>query len=291
MTMPNSRVLFASSLSMGLLVGCATLATDPMIENARQKVMQVQVDEEAVRYAQPDIARAQQLMYAADQAIKDGYTDLAKHDAYLANQIACAAEQSGKEHAALDRIAAGESERQQIQLDARDREASAGREHDRAQIAEQNAQNSPASAGQATMTSQDLQSELEGLNAQQSDRGLVVNFGDELFDTDKASLKPGVNHALDQLAQVLNAHPERRVLAEAHSDGAGSNDNAPDLSQRRASALKDALVQRGVSADRIDVAGPGSEGTVASSDNSGGGQPIRWVQVIISDQTGSVASR
>jgi outer membrane protein OmpA-like peptidoglycan-associated protein len=286
MKKPNARILLASSLSMGLLAGCATTPTDPTIANARQLVAQAQADPQAVRYAQPEIVRAQQLMYASDQAIRDGYPDLARHDAYLATEIASAAEQTGKEHADLDRIADAERERQQIQLDERDREAAAARAQ--AQVAQQNV---PASSGPTTATSQDLQSELAGLNAQQTDRGLVVNFGDELFDTDKASLKPGVNHALDQLAQVLNAHPERRLLAEAHTDGAGSNDNDPGLSQRRASALKDALVQRGVSADRIDVAGAGKEDTVASNDTSGGGQSIHWVEVIISDQTGTVASR
>jgi outer membrane protein OmpA-like peptidoglycan-associated protein len=288
MTKPNARILLASSLSMGVLAGCATLPADPMIATARQTVAQAQADPEAVRYAQPDIARAQQLMYAADQAIRDGYPDLARHDAYLATQIAGVAEQTGREHADLDRVADAERERQQIQLDERDREASAARAD--AQAAQQNAQNAQASAGQTTATGQDLQSELAALNAQQTDRGLVVNFGDELFDPGKASLKPSVSQSVDQLAQVLNAHPERRVLAQAHTDSAGP-DNDPDLSARRATALKDALVQRGISADRIDVAGPDNQGTGASNNSSGGGQPVRWVEVIISDQSGNLASR
>jgi outer membrane protein OmpA-like peptidoglycan-associated protein len=286
MKKPNARVLLASSLSMGVLAGCATVPPDPIIANARQTVAQAQADPEAVRYAQPDIARAQQLMYAADQAIRDGYPDLARHDAYLATEIATAAEQTGREHADLDRIADADRERQQIQLDARAREASAARAD--AQAAQQDAQTAQANAGQTTASSQDLQSELATLNAQQTDRGLVVNFGDELFNPGNASLKPSVSQSLDQLAQVLNAHPERRVLAQAHTDGAGSDN---DLSARRASALKDALVQRGVSADRVDVAGPDDQGTVASNNSAGGGQPVRWVEVIISDQSGNVASR
>jgi outer membrane protein OmpA-like peptidoglycan-associated protein len=289
MKWPSSRVICASSLSLGLVVGCATMATDPMLENARLKVAQVQVNDQAVKYAQPDIVRAQQLLYAADKASRDGYTELARHDAYLANQIACVAEQTGYEHAALDRIARGESERQQIRLEARDREVSV--EHAHAQMAEQRAQNAEVVADQATAQARELQSELAGLNAQQTDRGLVVKFGDVLFDTDKASLKPGASRALDQLAQMLSAHPARRVLAEGHTDSVGSDEHNIDLSTRRAAALKEALVQRGVSGDRIEVSGMGKEGAVASNDNSGGRQLNRRVEVIISDETGNFASR
>ncbi len=234
-------------------------------------------------------------MDSADKASGDGYTDLARHDAYLANQIACVAEQTGKEHAALDLIAQGASERQQIQLEAANREAGAVRAH--AQRSEQRAQEAEANANQAATTTQGmqtdqgLQSELAGLNAQQTDRGLVLNFGDEVFETDQALLKPGVNHALDQLAHFLNAHPERRLLAEGHSVSAAAIDNNPDLSARRASALKDALLQRGISRDRIEVAGAGNNGSLASNDNAAGGQPVHWVEVIISDQSGNVASR
>jgi outer membrane protein OmpA-like peptidoglycan-associated protein len=283
MTKPNLGLLITLGLTAGLLGGCVSMAPDPMMQTARQNIAQAQANGEAVRYAQPDIDRAQQLLDSAVKARQDGYADLADHDAYLSSQIAAVAEQTGEEHTALDRIAAGDAERQQIQLAARDRDLTAAREQ--AQAAEQRAQNAEASADQAT--TQQMQTELAALNPQQTDRGLMLSVYDDQFDSDNASLKPDANTTVDQLAQFLNAHPQRRVLVEGHTDSAASDTQSINLSSQRAETLGDALVQRGIAANRIDIANQGMDDGKASNASN---PPNRWVEVIISDASGQVAS-
>ena len=111
--------------------------------------------------------------------------------------------------------------------------------------------------------------------------GLVLTLGDVLFDTGRAELKPGASVKLDQLAQFLNTHPDRRVEIDGFTDSVGSDAYNESLSQRRADAVKTALVVRGIDASRINSEGYGKAYPVASNNESAGRQLNRRVEVII----------
>jgi outer membrane protein OmpA-like peptidoglycan-associated protein len=53
-------------------------------------------------------------------------------------------------------------------------------------------------------------------------RGLALTLGDVLFDTGKAELNPGSSRKLDQLAQFLTEHAERRVQIDGFTDSIGA---------------------------------------------------------------------
>jgi len=72
----------------------------------------------------------------------------------------------------------------------------------------------------------------------------VLTLGDVLFDTGKAQLNPGAARKLDQLAQFLTEHPERRVQIDGFTDSVGTESYNQTLSQARADAVKSALVTR-----------------------------------------------
>lgn len=279
-----------------ILSGCATTHIDPPLVAARDEVAKAQASADVARFAQADIDRARGYLAAAELADKHDDMKLAAHEAYLATQTARLALATADEHRAQEQVAAAGGKRQKIQLDARAREVDVARDRaadaeGRVAQAEENAQSATAEARSATAEASDLRGELAELHATQTARGQMVQFGDMLFDTAGDRLKPGADQTLDQLARFLAAHPERRVLAEGYTDSVGTAEFNQALSERRAQALKAALVARGVDGGRIAVAGFGREYAVASNADAGGRQLNRRVEVVISDSSGQIAAR
>jgi outer membrane protein OmpA-like peptidoglycan-associated protein len=182
-------------------------------------------------------------------------------------------------------VAAGQIERDQILLASRTREA---------QNAKASAANSKVVAevaldqrDQANLETARVQAELDALKATPTPRGMVMTLGDVLFDTSRAELKSGATRKMDQLAQFLMEHPDRRVQVEGFTDSIGTDSYNEDLSQRRADAVKTALINRGVQPSRIGTEGYGKAYPVANNTDSGGRQLNRRVEVVIGGDNGT----
>jgi len=176
----------------------------------------------------------------------------------------------------------GQQERERIQLAARTRETDiALQQRDQATLQAANAQQQAANA----------QAELEALKAKQTDRGIVLTLGDVLFDTGRAELNPGAAMKLDRLAQFLSEHADRRVQVEGFTDSVGSDSYNQDLSQRRADAVKAALIGRGIDPARINTEGYGKAYPVASNNEASGRQLNRRVEVVIGNSNSAIAPR
>jgi len=67
-----------------------------------------------------------------------------------------------------------------------------------------------------------LQEQIALLQAEASDRGLVLTLGDLMFAFGKADLLVGAESNLDRLVDFLNEYPDRRVTVEGHTDSVGS---------------------------------------------------------------------
>lgn len=97
---------------------------------------------------------------------------------------------------------------------------------------------------------------------------LTATFkGDVFFGFDSATLKTGAYAELDRVAGVLNQYPQTLIRIEGHTDPIGNEQYNQQLSERRAEAVRNSLLQRGVDPARITIAGMG-ECCPISSDNA-----------------------
>lgn len=165
---------------------------------------------------------------------------------------------------------------------ARQRAEEASKRAEAQLAAAQAAQSQAATARERAKT---LEDQLKELQAKPTERGMVLTLGDVLFDTGRAQLKPGADHTIDQLAAFLREYPERTVEIEGYTDSTGSEMLNQVLSERRAIAVKNALADRGITANRISARGFGKSNPVASNVTAAGRQQNRRVEVVIPGNT------
>ncbi len=116
---------------------------------------------------------------------------------------------------------------------------------------------------------------------------LAVTFkSDMMFDVNSFALKPGAYDEIDRLAQVLNNYPQTYIRVEGHTDSTGSEEHNQQLSERRAQAVKNALIGRNVNPSRINTVGFGMSKPIASNDTEVGRQMNRRVTVVIDPMRG-----
>lgn len=125
----------------------------------------------------------------------------------------------------------------------------------------------------------------EILDTKRESRGFIVNLGDVLFDTGRATLKPAAREKLSKLAGILLAYPGQLTLEiEGHTDSLGSDDLNNKLSLNRAQSVGDYLTTAGVKSEKIKaVRGFGKTKPIATNDTAAGRQMNRRVEVVIDD--------
>ncbi|OGP66440.1 MAG: hypothetical protein A2170_07900 [Deltaproteobacteria bacterium RBG_13_53_10] len=138
-----------------------------------------------------------------------------------------------------------------------------------------------AKAEQARVEMDQLSRELSDLKAKQTERGIVLTMGDVLFDSGKADLSSVAIRNVDKLADFLQQHPARNLLIEGHTDSVGSDEYNLALSEKRANAVRDQLVAKGIAAERITPMGYGKKYPMAGNDTPAGRQQNRRVEVVI----------
>jgi len=281
----NSKLFTGMGLALALGACVSMPQPNAALETARVAVQTAEADPNVNKFAPLDLDRARKDLSIAEDASLHHQDAEVDQPAYLATQNARLAQAHGAAKADDARVAAGQTERDQIVLASRTREAANARA---------SAANSKVVADaaldqrdQANQETARVQAELDALKATPTPRGLVMTLGDVLFDTGRAELKSGAGRKMDQLAQFLVEHPDRRVQIDGFTDSVGTDSYNEDLSQRRADAVKAALINRGVQPSRVGTEGYGKAYPVANNTDSGGRQLNRRVEVVIGGDNGT----
>jgi peptidoglycan-associated lipoprotein len=101
-----------------------------------------------------------------------------------------------------------------------------------------------------------------------SQQDFVVNVGDRVFfDTDSSNLSEQGRATLDKQAEWLNHYSQYAFTIEGHADERGTREYNIALGARRAQTVRDYLISRGISAQRMRTISYGKERPVAVCDD------------------------
>jgi OOP family OmpA-OmpF porin len=100
-----------------------------------------------------------------------------------------------------------------------------------------------------------------------------------LFDFDKTAIKPDGAKILDRLVEFLKENPNRGADLEGHTDSIGTDQYNQKLSERRAGAVRDYLVKKGVDSKRLATRGFGESKPIADNKTKDGRAKNRRVEV------------
>ncbi len=101
------------------------------------------------------------------------------------------------------------------------------------------------------------------------------------FEAGSAEITDASAAILDRAARALAARPGLTLLVVGHSDNRGGIDDNMALSRRRAEAVRAALVERGVAADRLEARGVGFLAPVTANDSEQGRALNRRVELVL----------
>jgi outer membrane protein OmpA-like peptidoglycan-associated protein len=298
-------LLTAATLVGMLLFGCSpAVKENALLEQARVSYNTAQNDPAVIGNAPLELQKAKSELDMADNLLAKGAeTSEVEHFAYLAQQRTAIARETVNIRLAEQAVEAASAERSRVLLEGRTLEADralkqaealqkdATQAEQRAKALQKQAEEARAEAIAAEERAKKLEAQVADLNAAKSERGLVMTLGDVLFDTNKSELRSGANFTIDKLAAFLAEYPTRKVQIEGFTDSTGGAEYNRRLSERRAEAVRNALVAKGIDPGRIMTRGYGVEFPVASNETAEGRQRNRRVEVIISDELGRILER
>lgn len=315
--MRDLKIFMKAGAVGAVLLVLASCSSTPerveLLEQAQAMVSEVDRDPLAGQVAQVELQEAKNALERAEVAREDDADiEIIRHNAYLALRNAEIAKQRIAQAQAQREIDQSEARRNRVIMEVRTREAERARrlaearsreaeqraleagmareEAERARqdalAARQESEESRARAEAAMEEARNLQQALSTLEAEQTNRGLVVTLDDVLFDTGKAELKAGAEVSMARLAAVMQEYPDRRLMIEGHTDSMGEEDYNEILSRQRAESVRDALVKQGVSPDRLITKGLGEEFPVTTNDTAAGRQQNRRVEIVVSSEDG-----
>jgi len=270
---------------VALFAGCATMAPSELV-NARAAYRQAS-EGPAAQLEPAELHKAHEALARAEQSF------LNESDTYRTRDLAYVAQRKSQLAGALGTMAADKErqakadadfEKKQTELvkqgkqnlsDAEKRAAEASTvaaaEKARQELSDSEQRTAAALAALAKLAA-----------VKEEERGLVVTLsGSVLFRSGESTLLPTAQTKLNQVADALLAVRARNLIVEGHTDSKGSDSYNQGLSQRRADAVRDYLVQRGYPSDRIQARGMGEGSPIANNVTPEGNANNRRVEIVI----------
>jgi|TARA_B100001121_G_C18695871_1_gene624984 outer membrane protein OmpA-like peptidoglycan-associated protein len=130
----------------------------------------------------------------------------------------------------------------------------------------------------------ELRHKLEGTGVRvvrNGDQIELVMPGNITFDLNQATIKPSFTDTLESVALVLKEYDKTIIQIEGHTDSSGSDSYNQLLSERRASAVRDFLLNQGIEPRRTRAVGYGERYPIASNDTAAGREQNRRVELTL----------
>ena len=285
----RSPAIGAVAVASLMLAACASAPVMPQgAAEARTKLNVLQADPTLVNLAPAAMKDAEVAVQAAEQPVTKEDASMGAYRVYMADRkVEIARAKASTQYAEDQRVKLAD-ERDRARLAARTREADAA--HTEATMARNEADVARGDADAARNAADELQKQIAALQAEATDRGLVLTLGDVLFATGRSEVKVGSTSNLNKLVAFLNKYPDRKVQIEGYTDNVGSDDSNQGLSQRRAESVKSYLVQQGISSSRLSAVGMGESQPVADNGSESGRQQNRRVVAVIDNPPPVAAS-
>ena len=115
--------------------------------------------------------------------------------------------------------------------------------------------------------------------APKSVRQAIVIQADALFDFDKSVVRPDGKKSIDEALAKLQGVDLEMVIATGHTDSVGTDAYNQKLSERRAAAVKDYMVSKGIPSAKVTTIGKGESQPVATNKTAEGRQKNRRVDI------------
>jgi outer membrane protein OmpA-like peptidoglycan-associated protein len=248
----------------------------------------------ADRFAMPEYVAATKKLDAAERALLGAKSAERKTAPGLAREAVTAGEDARRAGILASAAAATNAERLAATNAANDAAAVAARAATASTAAatqlatEAERQRSAEEAAETAR--RDLLARLSSaLPTRSTDRGLVSEIGGVQFATGTATLGDSARENLAKFSGIVASYPALRFNVEGHTDSTGSVATNNELSMQRAITVRDYLIQRGVAASSIDVAGLGSSRPVADETTADARARNRRVEIVLSG--GPLAAR
>lgn len=236
---------------------------------------------ETQRHRQEQEAQAAELRRQAEEAqrqaqVAQEQAEVAKQQAQAAQQEAQAAHQqaaTAQQDAATAQQQAATAQQQVSEATSQAAQTQAELERTKRELAVSDAETRRLR----------LQQSLAQYAATRTDpsRGIIVTLPSIMFDTGKAVLKKGAQSTLKNIAGQLKGEERLVITIEGHTDNTGSAAKNLKLSEQRAQAVRDYLVDAGISADHVTAMGRGEADPIAPNKTVRGRQANRRVELIV----------
>lgn len=130
----------------------------------------------------------------------------------------------------------------------------------------------------------ELRHKLEGTGVRVKRNGNQIELimpGNVTFDVDQSSIRSSFTGVLESVALVLNEYDETMIQIDGFTDSTGSESYNQMLSERRASSVRDFLLNQGIASSRTRATGYGEQHPVASNDSAAGREQNRRVELTL----------
>lgn len=133
----------------------------------------------------------------------------------------------------------------------------------------------------ASAATESLRLQLQSMTERSDARGQVMTLSGDAFASGRSELRPEARANLQRVVEFVQRGAGRPVLIEGHTDSQGGANANQVLSQRRAEAVRKALIEEGVDAGRLSAVGAGEDRPVDNNASAAGRARNRRVEIII----------